>query len=155
MLNERAARPTRVGIPVSLPITARSSAEQSGWLLTSRSGVRISPGRPSSVLGIVAVHPAFNRKRGVRFSQDGPFAAVAQRSRARPCEGRGHKFESCQPRQILTAYYPRINKLGMVNPLFILFSTFVDYSYFSDKYNFQIEEASEALLEQVIKPSWQ
>ena len=55
----------------------------------------------SSVLGIVAVHPAFNRKRGVRFSQGGPVAAVAQRSRARPCEGRGHKFESCQPRQFL------------------------------------------------------
>ena len=66
---------------------------------TERSPVRIRPPRPFSVLGIVAVHPAFNRKRGVRFSQGGPFAAVAQRSRARPCEGRGHKFESCQPRR--------------------------------------------------------
>ena len=43
------------------------------------------------------------------------------------------------------AYNSQINKLGRIISPFMPFSTFVDNSYFSDKY-FQIEEAKQVIL---------
>ena len=117
MLNERGASPALVRIQASPPsrsvkqdelIDAQldcrckvthlpvAQLEQSGWLRTSRSGVRVFPGRPLSALGIVAVQRAFNPQTGVRFSQGGPRWHGSD-GRARPCDGRGRAFESPQP----------------------------------------------------------
>ena len=67
----------------------------------------------SSVLGIVAVHPAFNRKRGVRFSQGGPFAAVAQAEQSATL-----RRSRSQVRILSAAPIPKIRVL----PRFIAFS---------------------------------
>ena len=120
LLNERGASPALVRIQASPPNRSGdrnaiidghpdcrrklihlpvAQLEQSGWLRTSRSGVRVFPGRPLSALGIAAVQRAFNPQTGVRFSQGGPRGHSSD-GRARRCHRRGRGFDHRCPHHI-------------------------------------------------------
>ena len=121
LLNERGASPALVRIQASPPIRSGNrdaiidghldcrrklkhlpvaQLEQSGWLRTSRSGVRGFPGRPLTVLGISVVHRAFNPERKVRFLQGGP-RGHSSVGRARRCQCRGRGFDFRCPHHCL------------------------------------------------------
>ena len=95
--------------------------EQSGWLRTSRSGVRVFPGRPHTpslayrlCTGLLTRRGRFDsgpldhcpvaqqaERRSYKADVGGSkpsratnITAVAQRNRARPCDGRGRAFKS-------------------------------------------------------------
>ena len=132
LLNERGASPALVRIQASPPSRSGNrdaiidrhldcrrkfrhlpvaQLEQSGWLRTSRSGVRVFPGRPLrqpirrlgiirlAVLGISVVHRAFNPERKVRFLQGGP-RGHSSVGRARRCHRRGRGFDHRCPHHI-------------------------------------------------------
>ena len=136
LLNERGASPALVRIQASPPIRGDkqdemidshldcrckfkhlpvAQLEQSGWLRTSRSGVRVFPGRPHrrvylirhypgdaapAVLGISVVHRAFNPERKVRFLQGGP-RGHSSVGRARRCQRRGRGFDFRCPHHVI------------------------------------------------------
>jgi hypothetical protein len=98
--------------PQDLPV---AKPDEGTWLRTRRCGGSSPSGQANSVLGLVAEQQALNLLTGVRLSQAGlitlpspvrirlsrpiKFTAVAQWIRARPCGGRGQRFESSQPCQ--------------------------------------------------------